>query len=135
MTALAPDLVREIEERAGIDSLGDLHARRRQLLIALAPLAALHGPFGKWDDKRKQMLEAMKVKARMGLTTEGVKITESLVDATAYADEQYARFVDDGISGHIDYLNMNAQMQEIVERISSREAELYVYGKEAGLAR
>src|SRR5690242_6584527 len=93
-----------LETRAGIASLDALHAQRRQLLITLAPLKALHGPGDLWDSKRKQLLEALKVRQRLTLLEQGQKVTEGLVDAMAYADEQYLRFVDQGIADRIDYI-------------------------------
>jgi hypothetical protein len=133
--ALPPDLVREIEARAGVDALGDLHARRRQLLITLAPLKALHGHNGVWDDKRKQMLESMKVKARMALTEAGQKTTEGMIDAMAYGDELYERFLDQGVTDRIAYITQQNELDEITERIRSRELELLTYNAEVKLAR
>jgi hypothetical protein len=135
VTALAPDLVREVESRAEVLPLGDLHARRRALLVALAPLKALHGHGGLFDDKRKQMLEAMKVKARMALTDIGQKTTEGMIDAMAYADEQYARFIDQGITDRIEYLHLANELSEIEELIRDRELGLLVYNAELKLSR
>lgn len=50
-----------LEERAGTESLEHLHAERRKILAANARLIALHGPFGHYDDRRKRMVEAMKI--------------------------------------------------------------------------
>lgn len=132
---LAADVLTTLEDRAQVDALGDLHARRRALLVTLAPLKALHGHNGIWDDKRKALLEAMKVKARMALTEAGQKATEGMVDAMAYADEQYASFIDDGIAARIDFINQQNELSEIEERIRSREIELLCYNSEAKLAR
>jgi hypothetical protein len=131
---LPADEVREIESRAGIDALGDLHTRRRQLLVNLAPLKALHGHNGIWDDKRKQLLEAMKVQARMALTDAGTKVTEGAVESMAYADEVYANFIDKGIAARIDYILQQNEYDEIAERIRSREIELLAYNAELRLA-
>lgn len=135
MTALASDEVRPVEDRANVAALGDLHARRRQLMVTLAPLKALHGHNGIWDDKRKQMLEAMKVKARMALTDAGQKVTEGLVDAMAYGDEQYERFLDAGIAARIEYLTAQNELDEITEQIRDRELCLLVYNSEVKLDR
>jgi hypothetical protein len=135
VTVLAPDLVRDVEGRAEVLPLGDLHARRRALLVPLAPLKALHGHGGLFDDKRKQMLEAMKVKARMALTDAGQKTTEGMIDAMAYADEQYARFIDQGITDRIEYLNLANELTEIEELIRDRELGLLVYNAELKLSR
>ena len=132
---IAPDIVRPIEERAEVDALGDLQQRRRALLTQLAPLKALHGHNGVWDNKRKQMLEAIKVRVRMALDAAGKKATDSGVDALAHADEQYARFIDAGIEDRIQYIVLQNEADEIAERIRSREIELLAYNGELKLAR
>jgi phage gp46-like protein len=132
---LPPDLVREIEARAGVDALGELHARRRQLLVNLAPLKALHGHNGIWDDKRKAYLECSKVNARMTLTANAQKTTEAAVEAQAYADPEYLKFIDDGIAARIEYITQQNELDEITERIRSREIELLAYNGELKLAR
>jgi hypothetical protein len=132
---LAPDDVRPVEQRAEVECLGDLQKRRRDLLVNLAPLKALHGHNGIWDNKRKALLEAMKVKARMRLNEAGQKATDPTVEALAYADEQYAAFVDDGIAARIDYITLQNEYDELQERIESRQTELLVYNSEVKLAR
>lgn len=132
---LPADVLKAIESRADVDSLGDLHARRRQLLQQIAPLIADYGPFGLWDAKRKRLLEALKIKARAALTEGGAKTTEAAIDATAHADEQYERFLDDSYKGKIDYINGDCELAEITERIASRLTELNVYNGELRLAR
>lgn len=125
----------ELEGRANIRSLEALHTQRRQLLITLAPLKALHGPGDLWDSKRKQLLEALKVRQRLALLEQGQKVTEGLVDAMAYADEQYARFLDQGESARIDYITQQNQLHEIEELIRDREFSLLAYNSECKLAR
>jgi hypothetical protein len=132
---LAADEVRPVEDRAQVAALGDLQARRRTLLATLAPLKALHGHGGLYDDKRKQLLEACKIRARMTLTDAGQKITEGMVDAMAYADEQYAAFIDSGITARIDYLTLANELTEIEEQIRDRELCLLVYNSEVKLDR
>jgi hypothetical protein len=132
---LPADEVRAIEQRAEVDCLGALKAQRRQLLVNLAPLKALHGHNGIWDDKRKQMLESMKVQARMALTDTGQKVTEGAVESMAYADELYANFIDKGIAARVEYITLQNEADEIAERIRSREIELLCFNSEAKLAR
>lgn len=132
---LAPDLVREVEGRADVLPLGDLQARRRKLLERLAPLKALHGHGGLFDDKRKQMLEAMKVRHRMAMTAEGIKVTEGMVEAHAYADPQYEAFLDQGVTDRIDYITLANELTEIEEQIRDRELGLLVYNAELKLTR
>lgn len=127
--------VREIEDRANVESLDTLHAERRTLLVQLNPLKALHGHNGLYDDKRKQMLEAMKVKARMRLSEGGQKVTEGMVESEAYGDPQYLAFLDEGIKNRIEYLKLQNELDEVNERIRSRELELICYNGETRLGR
>lgn len=122
-----------LESRAEVDSLEDLHHRRRAVLVQLAPLKALHGPFGTWDAKRKQLLEALKVKHRMEQSAAGVKTTEGLIDALAHADEQYAAFLDQSERDKTDYLLLDNEHTELNERIRSREIGLLAYNSEVKL--
>ena len=127
--------VKAIESRADVDSLDLLHHKRRVLLVHLNPLKALHGSFGLWDDRRKQMLEAMKVKARQRLAESGQKTTEGMVESEAYADPDYLAFLDQGYEARIAYLTMHNELDEIAERIRSRELELAAYSAEVRLQR
>lgn len=128
-------VVRAIEARAEVASLEDLHQQRRQLLITLAPLKALHGPFGIWDDKRKQMVEALKVRARSALAATGQKTTEAMIEAEAYGDPQYLAFLDQGERDKIAYLHQANHLSEIEEQIRSRDIELTCYNAELRLQR
>jgi hypothetical protein len=53
----------------------------------------------------------------------------------AYSDEVYARFIDNGIAGRIQYITLQNEADEIAERIRSREIELLCFNSEAKLAR
>jgi len=122
-----------LEGRAQIASLEALHTQRRQLLITLAPLKALHGPGNLWDSKRKRLLEALKVRQRLGLMEKNVKVTDGAIEAMAYADEQYERFLDEGERSRIEYINQQNELDEITEKIQDRESCLYAYSAEARL--
>lgn len=125
----------DLEDRAGVDSMEKLHDARRGLLEQLAPLKALHGHNGLFDDKRKQMLESCKVKARLKITMDGGKVTEGAVDSLAYADEQYARYLDNGYDDRINCIRLQNEVDELNERIRGREIELLCFNSEAKLAR
>lgn len=138
MTMTAPDFTGELtplESRAEIASLEGLHVERRQLLREYAPLRALHGPNGKFDNKRKALLEACKIRARMALQKAGEKTTDAAVDAAGHADEQYVSFIDQGIASAVRYIELETQVSEIEERIRNREISLLCYNSEAKLAR
>lgn len=124
-----------LESRADLDSLTDLQQRRRGLLEQLAPLKALHGYNGVWDAKRKQLLEALKVKHRMQLSAEGTKATEGMIDALAHADDQYAQLLDAAERDKVEFIKLDNELTELEERIRNREFSLLAYNAEARLAR
>jgi hypothetical protein len=130
---LEQDARTALESRAGVESLDVLHDKRRRLIDRIAPLKALHGHNGLWDDKRKQMLEACKVRARMELTAASQKATDAMVEAMAYGDEQYATFLDRGVEDRIEYLTLANALTELEERIQSRQTELLCYNAETRL--
>jgi hypothetical protein len=124
-----------LESRADLDSLEDLHAQRRQLLPEYAALRALHGTFGKWDARRKQMLAAIYVSVRMDAQAKGEKTTEAYLDALARADERYARLIDEGIDGATRFVELDTQMSEVMEKIRNRELAMSTYTAEVRLGR
>lgn len=138
MTTTAPEYNGELtalESRADIASLEGLHAQRRQLMPEYSTLKALHGNFGKFDHKRKSLLEACKIRARMEMTQKGEKVTEAAVDALGHADQQYVDFIDEGIVGATRYVELETMMSEIEEQIRNREICLLSFNAEARLAR
>jgi hypothetical protein len=125
---------RPVEERAEVASLDALHARRRALINANARLFALYGPFGHYDDHRKHMVEALKIKARLELSAgQEKKPTETAIDAAAYGSEQYGAFIDTALGEKVEYLRVSTEITEIEEAIRSREFELTAYSRELSL--
>jgi hypothetical protein len=120
-----------LEYRANTLSLDELHAKRRLLMERNARLFALYGAFGHYDDHRKRMVEALKVKARMELSQgRDKKPTEAEIDANAYGSEQYGRFIDTALDEKIEYLKLATEIGEVEELIRSREIELRAYAAE-----
>ena len=124
-----------LESRAEIDSLQDLQARRRALMATNTRLIALHGPFGLFDVRRKQFVEAQKVVARRELETRGAKVTDGSVESEAYGSAAYQQLLDNALDDKIAWLNVETELQEIAERIKDRESALWVYGQELRLAK
>ncbi len=124
-----------LEDRASVESLEALHHERRILMRTLAPLKALHGPFGLWDAKRKQMSRACMVRARMAIIARHEKPTEAMVEAEALCDPQFVAFMDQAERDRIEYLCQQTQLDELEERIRSREIALQAYNSELRLAR
>ncbi len=124
----------DLESRAQVASLEELQTRRRLLIERNTKLFALHGSFGHYDDHRKRMVEALKVKARMELSAgREKKPTEAEIDAAAYGSEEYGRFLDQALSEKIDWLKLSTEIDEIQEAIRSRELELTAYSRELTL--
>ncbi len=124
----------DLEGRAQVASLEELQTRRRLLVERNTKLFALHGSFGHYDDHRKRMVEALKVKSRMELSVgREKKPTEAEIDAAAYGSEAYGRFIDEALSEKIEYLKIATEIDEIQEAIRSRELELTAYSRELAL--
>lgn len=134
MTAVAK-IHESLEDRAGVESLEALHHERRVLMRSLAPLKAMHGSFGMFDVRRKQMSRAMMVKARMDMQQRGEKITDMMVEAHALTDKQFTEWLDRQERDRIEYLCQQTALDEIEERIRSREIALQAYNSELRLAR
>lgn len=129
-------VVSELESRADIASLADLQSERRQLVANNAALIARYGSFGMHDDYRKQFVEAQKVRTRMELSVgREKKPTESEIDAAAYGSEEYGKFLDNALEEKVEYLRVQSRLDELSERIRSREIELLTYNAELKLAR
>jgi hypothetical protein len=135
VTAVGGRVGRSLEDRAGVESLERLHHQRRVVMEQLAPLKAMHGSFGKWDARRKQLLGAIAVRVRSELQARGEKISEGLVDSMTHADPQYERVVDEGIESAARYFRLQTELDEIEERIRSREIALSAYNAELRLQR
>lgn len=124
-----------MESRAEVDSLEDLQRRRRKLVTENARLIALYGPFGLFDARRKQYVEAQKVVARQALLAAGQKATDSGVESEAYGSEAYQSFLDRSLDDRVVYLLVETELSEIAEKIKNRESALFLYGQEVRLAR
>lgn len=124
-----------LESRADIDSLDLLHEKRRLLLEELAPLKAMHGSFGLYDAKRKALVEAMKVRARLRLTETGAKVTDAIVDAEAHCEKTYVDWLDTQMEDKVAYIKLEAELDAINELIRNRELSLQTFNAEVRLAR
>lgn len=125
----------DLEKRADADSLENLHFERRSIAAVLHPLAAKYGPFGMYDDIRKSLVEAQKVKHRAALAEAGAKTTEGMIDALAYSDPVYVAFLELAQTEKIEYLRLTLKTTEIEEKIRNRETCLNAYNAEIRLGR
>jgi hypothetical protein len=122
-----------LEHRADVVSIEALHQERRRLVEENGKLLALYGPFGHYDDHRKHMVEALKIKARLDLKNGGEKTTEAMIDAHAYGSDDYARFIDGALTEKIAFLNIANRITEIEEQIRDREQKMRAYTAELTL--
>lgn len=129
----AMEQMRALESRAEIESLEELQQERRELIDSGARLAARYGPFGLWDNIRKQRSELAKVASRARLTEHGDKVTEAAVEQYAYADDDYRAFLENAEREKIEWVRLDNRITEINERIRNRELSLRAFTVEAGL--
>lgn len=124
-----------LEAKTGADSLDVLLDMRDQIIERLAPLRPRFGPANMYDDRRKQMLEACKVRARQKLNAEGVyaKITEGMVDAEAYTDPQYVALMDQGERDAIEYIKTEHELFKVDQMIEARAQVIRAWTAEARL--
>lgn len=125
----------DLEARAELDSLEALQRERRVLVEQNAGLMARYGSFGMFDDFRKRFVEAQKVRARMDLTKDGAKVTEGAVDAHAYGGDAYEKFLDNAYEEKVQFFKVQTRIDEINEKIRSRELAILAYNSELKLAR
>ena len=129
ITPLAPE--REIEARAGVESLATLQAERRRLLAEFAPLDALFGNNNKgWESARKRH------RAGIMMLIEGEQgaMAENKLERLANADPRHVRFVEETEAKQPRWYQLKNELAEIEERIESRKAEIYYAGREASLS-
>ncbi|OQW33317.1 MAG: hypothetical protein A4C66_04115 [Nitrospira sp. HN-bin3] len=125
----------DLEARANVESLDDLHAQRRDILAMFAPLKAMHGAFGLYDARRKALLEGLKVRTRERLMAANAKVTDAIVDAEAHNDPTYVAWLDEQFTDKVRYVQLEVEMDEIAERIRNRELSLQIFNSEVKLAR
>lgn len=124
----------DLERRADVDSLDRLHDERRKLYRQYAKIIALYGPFGIFDDRRKQILEALKTRYRAERRGgAAVKVTNDEINELAHADPAYGKFLDEALDEKIRYLQVWNRISEINELIQSRAIALSAYKAELRL--
>lgn len=134
-----------LEERAEIDSLEILQAERRKLLKDYAPLAAkFKGGATAGTDaarKRHRALVAKRILADMkenwGKTLRPGEVVgvwkepaETALERMANADIEHIAFCEKLESDYMRFILLENDIQEVNEKIRSREVELYSYNAE-----
>lgn len=125
----------DTELRMGIEPLELLLAARAELVKEIAPLRALHGPFGSWQDLRKIELSRIAVGIRAQAAADGKKITEAGVDELAHSDERYISFLTQGVKDKTRYFEIEDRIAGIADQINRGQSISRYLAAEVMLAR
>lgn len=142
-TAIEP---KPIEHRAEVDSLEALQHKRRELMKEYAPLAGKFkgGATAGTDAARKrhralvakrilvEQQQAWETKAKPGVIAVGEfkPPAESALERMANADTEHIAYCDNLEKEYTRFIVLENDIQEINEKIRSREVELYSYNAE-----
>jgi hypothetical protein len=132
MTATMPEQ-KPLEHRAEVESLDALQHRRRELLRDYAPLAAKFkgGAVAGTDAARKRhrALVGKRILVEMEQRNEKAP-SEAALERMANADTEHVEFCEKLERDYMRFILLENDIQEINEKIRSREIELYSYNAE-----
>jgi hypothetical protein len=143
------DMRTALEAKADVWSLDELQQKRRELLKEYAPLAAkFKGGASAGTDaarKRHRALVAKRIlvemerlggEARPGGVIEEFKApSETALERMANADTEHIAYCDKLEADYTRFIVLENDIQEINEKIRSREVELYAYNAEIRMSR
>lgn len=87
---------------------------------AWADVAAMHGNWGMWDDKRKVVLSVCALELRAGPPPKGATAwTDKLLDTAAHAHPKYKRLVDDAEIAAKQYRRLEARRIRMILKAKS----------------
>jgi len=122
----------ELETRAGVESLETLHAERRKIIKAMAPLEMLVGSGGeRWTAKRRQHRDVI---GKLIQAEAGKEVAANKLEQLANADDRHVKFCEETEARYIEYMTWRTALDEVNERIESRLAEMRFATAEARLA-
>jgi hypothetical protein len=119
-----PEHPREaIEARIGVEPIEDVQHRRRELVEQNKRLAALFGPNGRWEEKRKayRNIIATEIAGKL-LAERGKAPTEAELERLACADPRYRRLLRQAHGGHEQYLINQNEIESLTEIINRDQA-------------
>lgn len=119
-----------------IESLAPLHAEMAVMGGQLSEYGALHGPGGKYDDVRKELLSSIKSELFVKYTpAEGKPIPAMAdrIDAEAHADQRYKDFLAASVKEHQQYNALALRLAMLRDRIQRSNALIYLSGQQARL--
>ena len=127
----------ELEARAGVHSLDELHQRRREIMLELAPLEALYGPGGLFTETRHVLRAALatEIRAADQASLDGTRkpLTDGKIEDMAMANPRYAARIAEAVLERVRYLELVMERTEIEELIDSRKMGLLSYNAEIKL--
>lgn len=133
-----------LEYRAETYSLEELQAERREIVKRLAPLELLFGSGGdRWDATRKRHRNGvMKVirnemfeKWQAMRKGEWKEPAEGALERMANSDDRHINFVVETEARFADWMDVKTELDDVNEKIASREIELRAYAGELYLQR
>lgn len=129
--------IREVESRAGVESIEALQNERRRILPDYAKLAAKFkgGNSASADTKRKQHRALVSKRILANWPKDQKEPSETALERMANSDVEHIEFCEKLERDFIEYTLLDYKLTEIQERIRSRETELMVYNAELRLSR
>lgn len=123
----------DLELRANVESLEQLHAERREIIKKLAPLALLYGSGGdRAEAQRRQHRDVIGKMLREELP-DGKDLAQNRIEALANSDSRHLQFCEELKDRYIEYRHWEIALQEVQERIEDRKAAMYYLSNEARL--
>lgn len=107
--------VNDWEDKVGVPNLDALQQQRRELIEKVAPLEAMFGARGTYDDRRK--VELSRVKARIRAKALPAKIPQGVVDDMAHVDDAYVDFVIEATKQRAKWVKLSNQIRDIDDQI------------------
>ena len=133
-----------LEYRAGVDSLEELHIQRREIIKRLAPLELLFGSGGdRWDATRKRhrngvmkLIRNERFEKWQAMKQGSWKEpAQNELETAANSDDRHINFVVETEAKFAEWMDIKNELDEVNEKISSRDVELRAYTGELFLQR
>jgi hypothetical protein len=130
------DYLNTVEADANVGDADALVTDIERLEIDAAPLRAVYGPGGTYDNERKALLCAIAVDIRDDYTgkTPPTKVTEAQLDQESHASEQYRARITQATDERTTLALLEAEIAAKTRRYELARARLYLTGRMAGLA-
>jgi hypothetical protein len=132
------DMRTGLEAKADVWSLDELQQKRRELMKEYAPLAAKFkgGAVAGTDAARKRHRALVAKRILVDLQQQEKKEpSEAALERMANADTEHIAYCDKLEAEYTRFIVIENDIQEINEKIRSREVELYAYNAEIRMSR